>query len=441
MVVVLLLMQRPFVEAQGTILGTFRWQLQPYCNVITATVVQLGSIYQVNGTDDQCGAARAASVVGLAFPESRRIDRLRPHDRHDARRRPAAHGRQDLARPSAALWTDSAAQTGTFAFVPAGGTESSPRPGPSTVILPGSVTTAELADGSVTTAKLAAGAVTSTQLANSAVGNAQIATNAVTAAKIAPASITSSKIAAGALTAALQCVNSGVTVEDVNAGFTRNTTAPACPLGYTQTATNCESSTWQMPFALQQRYSLRAEQQPGNGAAARQPHLLPRALTGGRPPSPVGGTRSRLRAGKRWPSAASRAIVLAAEAPHVQRVRNGLRRQQRAEVLVGLPADVLRSPVASTNLLRRALVQVARVVGRAGTPAGSAGRHRCRRSRRGTARGRTRRPAVTHSERRLAQGQRHGVGAKLQPVTPDAGRPIEGRPAASTSEEQVVLLP
>lgn len=46
----------------------------------------------------------------------------------------------------------------------------------------------------------------------------------------------------------LVCVNSGETIDTVNAGTTRNTVAPACPPTYTQTATNCESSTWQMPF-------------------------------------------------------------------------------------------------------------------------------------------------------------------------------------------------
>jgi hypothetical protein len=46
----------------------------------------------------------------------------------------------------------------------------------------------------------------------------------------------------------LECVSSGDTVDSVPAGSTRNTVAPACPATYTQTATNCESSTWQMPF-------------------------------------------------------------------------------------------------------------------------------------------------------------------------------------------------
>lgn len=46
----------------------------------------------------------------------------------------------------------------------------------------------------------------------------------------------------------LECVSSGETIDSVAAGSTRNTVAPACPATYTQTSTNCESSTWQMPF-------------------------------------------------------------------------------------------------------------------------------------------------------------------------------------------------
>jgi len=45
-----------------------------------------------------------------------------------------------------------------------------------------------------------------------------------------------------------ECVDTADTILDVNAGATANANAPACQAGYTQTATNCESSTWQMPF-------------------------------------------------------------------------------------------------------------------------------------------------------------------------------------------------
>ena len=48
-------------------IGTFRWQQQPYCNVITVTVVQAGALYQLDGFDDQCGAPTRAAVTGLAF--------------------------------------------------------------------------------------------------------------------------------------------------------------------------------------------------------------------------------------------------------------------------------------------------------------------------------------------------------------------------------------
>lgn len=45
-----------------------------------------------------------------------------------------------------------------------------------------------------------------------------------------------------------ECTTSPETIDSVAAGATRNTVAPACPTGYTMTGTNCESSTWQMPF-------------------------------------------------------------------------------------------------------------------------------------------------------------------------------------------------
>ncbi|HRP35987.1 MAG TPA: hypothetical protein PLI48_08915 [Gammaproteobacteria bacterium] len=49
---------------------------------------------------------------------------------------------------------------------------------------------------------------------------------------------------------ALQCISTATSNTQVNAGATSNSVAPACPAGYTQTATNCQSSTWQMPFVF-----------------------------------------------------------------------------------------------------------------------------------------------------------------------------------------------
>ena len=50
--------------ASAQTIGTFSWQFQPFCNVVTVTVVQQGAAYTLDGFDDQCGAAQRASVVG-----------------------------------------------------------------------------------------------------------------------------------------------------------------------------------------------------------------------------------------------------------------------------------------------------------------------------------------------------------------------------------------
>ncbi|MGE0816758.1 MAG: hypothetical protein AB7O93_25695 [Vicinamibacterales bacterium] len=62
----LLLTAIPTGLAAAQPLGTFRWQMQPYCNVITVLVTQLGDTYSIQGTDDLCGSGRAA-VTGMAF--------------------------------------------------------------------------------------------------------------------------------------------------------------------------------------------------------------------------------------------------------------------------------------------------------------------------------------------------------------------------------------
>jgi hypothetical protein len=55
------------VAAQS--LGIFRWQTQPFCNVLILNVTASASAYRLEGTDDQCGGP-PASVIGMAFPHS-----------------------------------------------------------------------------------------------------------------------------------------------------------------------------------------------------------------------------------------------------------------------------------------------------------------------------------------------------------------------------------
>ena len=56
----------PAALATAQPLGSFRWQLRPYCNVITVTITQVGNLYRVEGRDDRCGATQAGSVIGTA---------------------------------------------------------------------------------------------------------------------------------------------------------------------------------------------------------------------------------------------------------------------------------------------------------------------------------------------------------------------------------------
>jgi len=53
------------------------------------------------------------------------------------------------------------------------------------------------------------------------------------------------------LATALQCQDTADNIfSDIKPNGSANVTAPACPAGYTQTATNCESSDWLVPFVF-----------------------------------------------------------------------------------------------------------------------------------------------------------------------------------------------
>jgi hypothetical protein len=52
--------------ASGQTVGSFAWQLQPFCNRVTMLVVQTGGGFTLDGFDDRCGAAQRVPVRGLA---------------------------------------------------------------------------------------------------------------------------------------------------------------------------------------------------------------------------------------------------------------------------------------------------------------------------------------------------------------------------------------
>ncbi|MCC6992481.1 MAG: tail fiber domain-containing protein [Acidobacteria bacterium] len=117
-------------------LGTFRWQLQPYCNVLTVTITQVGSTYRVEGTDDHCGGGRdQAAVQGMAFanPDGTIGFGLTTVTTPGG---VAVHVDADMSIATASgTWRDSTGATGTFAFTPGAGSGGAPRP-PATAAVP-----------------------------------------------------------------------------------------------------------------------------------------------------------------------------------------------------------------------------------------------------------------------------------------------------------------
>ena len=110
-------------------LGSFRWQQQPYCNILTLNVIGEGGNYTLDGTDDLCGATQKASVNGLAFqnPDGTIGFGLNIVAAGGS----AVHIRANINMSSlSGTWSDSNGNTGNFVLTPGGGVIGSPRPAP-----------------------------------------------------------------------------------------------------------------------------------------------------------------------------------------------------------------------------------------------------------------------------------------------------------------------
>jgi trimeric autotransporter adhesin len=115
------------VSAQN--IGTFSWKLLPYCNVITVTVTQVGSLYRLEGWDDQCGGNRASAIgtanfnsgdeVGLGFNIVGSPGGLPLH----------VDATLSIAGGFNGTWRDSAGRSGTFVFGAPGGGAARPAAG------------------------------------------------------------------------------------------------------------------------------------------------------------------------------------------------------------------------------------------------------------------------------------------------------------------------
>jgi hypothetical protein len=186
----------PGGEVSGQPLGTFRWQIQPYCNVITLSVRADGAVYTLDGYDDGCGAAARASVSGTATlnPDgsiaiglvSVMVPEAAPL---------MIHARIALATVSG-TWSDSAGNQGAFVPAVGAGTGGPPRPMPPNGVRPGSITSTQLAPGAVDADRIAAGSIEARHFAPGTIASA---VGILTSDRIEPGAITGGHIAAGAI--------------------------------------------------------------------------------------------------------------------------------------------------------------------------------------------------------------------------------------------------
>jgi hypothetical protein len=125
-VIILLLIGSAAGHAQS--LGTFRWQLQPYCNVVTLSITGAGGVYTLDGFDDQCGAATRAPLTGTAAPNPDGTIELGFGIVTSPDAVPVHVAVAINPTTLGGTWTDSAGHTGDFAFTPGSGTGGEPRP-------------------------------------------------------------------------------------------------------------------------------------------------------------------------------------------------------------------------------------------------------------------------------------------------------------------------
>jgi hypothetical protein len=137
-------------------------------------VVQQGGQYQLDGTDDQCGAGQAASARGMAFQNLNGSIGFGLTVVTAPGGTPV-HIDATISVPGLnGTWRDSAGNSGNFIFgggIPGGG----PRPVPTGGLAPASVTTIQIAPAAVTNHHIAAGAVTGGNIADGSVTIADLA--------------------------------------------------------------------------------------------------------------------------------------------------------------------------------------------------------------------------------------------------------------------------
>lgn len=130
-------------------LGTFSWQLTPYCNVITVTVTQNGGLYTLDGYDNQCGGSTRAAVLGMAVPNPTGTVTLGFVIVTPPNGTPVHVTTVIDLGSLGGSWSDDQGNSGTFVFTPAGVGAGAPRPAAINGLADNTVTSSKIVDGAV----------------------------------------------------------------------------------------------------------------------------------------------------------------------------------------------------------------------------------------------------------------------------------------------------
>ena len=134
--------------ASAQVFGTFPWQMQPYCNVVTLTLTSTPAGFTLDGTDNQCGGVNTSSAVGVASFNASGLVNVN----FTVVTAPSGKAIHVAAVVSPAdgngTWTDSVGNSGTFVL--AGAVPGlPPRPMPTSGLGASVITTTEIAAGAV----------------------------------------------------------------------------------------------------------------------------------------------------------------------------------------------------------------------------------------------------------------------------------------------------
>lgn len=103
-------------SASAQVFGTFPWQMQPYCNVVTLSLISSATGFTLEGVDDQCGAVNKGSAVGTASFNTAGNVTLNFTIVTAPGGTPVSVSAVVSPATGSGTWTDSAGNSGTFAF-------------------------------------------------------------------------------------------------------------------------------------------------------------------------------------------------------------------------------------------------------------------------------------------------------------------------------------